>query len=110
MWPALHNSNTDTIQQEIEAGKLDRIDNEEGEINLYYEIIKNKVEKDNMIKSQMEQWSILSKIVNYVQYNRHPKHFYDLDIKAVHQKSHKKICGKEEERQILKLDFGDTPE
>ena len=60
----------------------------------------------------MEQWSILSHVVNYVQYNRHPRNFYDLDIKTVDQKSHTKTCGKskEEERQILALDFCNTPE
>ena len=102
--------NVDTIKQEIEADKLDRTDDEEGEINLYHEIISNKVEKENMIISQMGQQLIPSNIVNYVQYDRHPKHFYDLDIKAVDQKSHNKICGKEEGRQILESDFGRTPE
>ena len=58
----------------------------------------------------MEQWSILSNIVNYIQYNRHPKDFFNLDIKAVDQHRHKKIYNKEEDRQILELDFGDTPE
>ena len=58
----------------------------------------------------MEQWSILSNIVNYIQYDRHPKNFYDLVIKAVDQKSHKQICNKEEEKQVLELDFIDTPE
>ena len=60
----------------------------------------------------MEQWSILSNIVNYVQYDRHPWNFYDLDVKTIDQKSHRKICDKfkEEDRQILELDFGDTPE
>ena len=43
----------DTIKQEIEADKLD---DEEDEIILYHEIITNKVEKDNTIISQMEQW------------------------------------------------------
>ena len=70
----------------------------------------NKVEKDNMVISQMEQWSILSNVVNYVQKDRHPRNYYDLDIKATDQKCHKKIYGKEKERQILKLDFGNTPE
>ena len=49
----------------------------------------------------MEQWSTLSNIVNYMPYNRYPKKFYDLDIKAVDKKSHKKIYSKEEDRQIL---------
>ena len=94
----------------IKQGERGRnIDDKEGEINLYHEIITNKVEKD-MIISHMEQWLILSNVVNYVQYKRCPKNFYDLDIKAVDQKRHEKICGKEVERQILELDFGDTPE
>ena len=58
----------------------------------------------------MEQWSIFINIVNYVQYDRHPKNFYDLSIKTVDSKSHKKIYNKVEKRQILKLDFGNTPE
>ena len=39
----------------------------------------------------MEQWSILSSVVNYVQYDRHPRIFYDLDIKTIDQKSHRKV-------------------
>ena len=35
----------------------------------------------------MEQWSILSNVVNYVQYDRHPRDFYDLDIKTRSEKS-----------------------
>ena len=59
---------------------------------------------------QLEQWSILSNVVNYVQYDRHPKNFYNLDFKAIDQKNHKKIHNKEEERQMLELDFGNTSE
>ena len=51
----------------------------------------------------MQQWSILSNIANYTHYNRHPKIFYDLDIKIIDQKSHRKIYDKfkKEDRQIL---------
>ena len=49
----------------------------------------------------MEQWSILSNVVNYVQHNQHPKDFYNLDIRAADQNRHKKVYNKEEERQIL---------
>ena len=45
----------------------------------------------NIITSQVEQWLILSNIVNYVQYDRWPRNFYDLDIKTIDQKSHRKI-------------------
>ena len=33
----------------------------------------------------MEQWSILSNIVNCIQYDRHPKNFQNLDIRAVNR-------------------------
>ena len=92
--------NVDTIKQEIEADKLDNNNNnlDEDIINPYHKIITNKVEKENTITSQMEQWSILSNVVNYVQYNRDPRNFYDLDIRTVDQKSHRKIYDKEGER------------
>ena len=58
----------------------------------------------------MKQWSILSNIVNCVQYNRNPRAFYSLDIRAIDQKNHRKIYTRlqEGDRQVLGLDFGDT--
>ena len=73
-------------------------------------MIVNKAERNDTIISQLEHWSLLSNVVNYVQYNRHPKDFYNLDIRAADQERHKKIYNKEEERQVLELDFGNTPE
>ena len=60
----------------------------------------------------MEQRSILSNIVNYVQYARNPNFFYDLDVETIDQKNHRKIYNrlKEEDRQILDLVFGNTPD
>ena len=52
---------------------MDKMDDNSGEINPYHEIVTNKVERDNTIISQMEQWSILSNKINYVQYSRHQK-------------------------------------
>ena len=49
------------------------IDDTYGEINLYCNIIVNKAEKDDTLLSQMEQWSIWSNVVNYIQYDRHQK-------------------------------------
>ena len=104
--------NVDMIEQEIEADKLGSDNLDEDEVNPYHKIITNKVEKGNVITLQMEQWSVLSNIVNYVQYDRHPRNFNDLDIRPIHEKSHKKIYDKvkEEERQILELHFGNIPE
>ena len=59
----------------------------------------------------MEQWSILSNVVNYVQYDKHPKNFHNLNISAVNKEKYKRNSSKEEEeRHVLDLDFGDTPE
>ena len=102
--------NVDIIKQKIELDKLDRMDDTDGKINPYHEIITNKVDKDDMIISQMEQWLIFSKIFDYVQYDRHPNNYYDLDIKAGDSKSHKIIYNKEEKRQMLEFDFGSTSE
>ena len=80
----------DTIKQEIYQD-VDKIDDTYGKVYPCCEIIVNKAERENTIISQMEQWSILSNVINYVQYNRYPKDFYDLDIRAVDHKRHKKI-------------------
>ena len=101
--------NVDTIKQEKEAEKLDNNNLDGNEINPYYKIIANNVERDNMVISQMDQWSILSNVVNYVKYERHPRNYYDLDIKTRDQKSHKKMYGNEEERHVLELGFGNAP-
>ena len=39
----------DTMKQEIEADKLDKMDDTNGKTIPYYEIITNKVEKDDII-------------------------------------------------------------
>ena len=59
----------------------------------------------------MEHWSILRNIVNYVQYDRHPKKFTRLSVKAQDQINHKKIYGrlKHGKRLILELHFGNNP-
>ena len=56
--------NVDTIKQEIEEDRLGRNNIEEGELNPYNEIITNNIDKENIITSQMEQWSVLSNVVN----------------------------------------------
>ena len=56
----------------------------------------------------MEQWSILSNMPNYIKHGRHPKRYHSLGISAVNK------CGKnqciKEERDMLELDFGQTPD
>ena len=102
--------NVDTIKQENEEEKLSKDNIDEDEINPYHNVIVKNTDKENIITSQMKQWSILSNIVNYVQNDRNHKSFYNLDVKTVDQKSHKKMYNKfkEEDRQILELDFGNS--
>ena len=68
----------------------------------------NNAEKVDTILSQMEQWSILSNLVNYIHYNRHSKNFYNLNIRAVNKEKCKRKSNIEEKRQML--NFGDMPE
>ena len=58
----------------------------------------------------MEQWSILSNVGNYEQYDRNPKNFYELNVKALYQKNYRPMYDKlkDYQRQVLELDFGDN--
>ena len=59
--------NTDMIEQEIEQEKqLNMIDDTSGETNPCKELIVNNAEKLEPLMTQMEQWSILSNVLNYV--------------------------------------------
>ena len=59
----------------------------------------------------MEQWLMLSSVVNYVQYDKHQMNFHNLNISTVNKEKHKRNSSKqEEEKHVLDQDFGDTPE
>ena len=58
--------NVNTIQQEIEEDKLSKVNIDDNEANPYHNIILNNIDSENLIGSQMEQWMILSNVVNYV--------------------------------------------
>ena len=100
--------NTDTIQQEIEQEEqLNRIDDTNSEINPYQELIVNNAERVDPLMTQMEQWSILSNILNYVQHDRYYTLNHTLDIKMVNK--HKDKLDTRREKESIKLDFDDTP-
>ena len=78
--------NTDIIQQEIEQEKqLGRIDDTSRETNPYKELIVNNVEKIEPLVTQMEQWSILRNVLNYVQHSRFNSMNHALDVKAMNR-------------------------
>ena len=99
--------NTDMIQQEIEQEKqLGRIDDTSGETNPYKELIVNNVEKIEPLVTQMEQWSILSNVLNYVQHSRFNSMNHTLDVKAMNRYKSKPDI----DREFKELDFGATPQ
>ena len=56
--------------------------------------------------AQMEQLSILSNALNYMQYDRHPKNYHSLGSSAVNRC--KNSLDTKEDRDIIELDFGPT--
>ena len=99
--------NTDTIQQEIEQEKqLNRIDDDNGEINPYRELIVNNAERTEPLMMQMEQWSILSNVLNYVQHSRFNSMNHTLNVKVVNRYKGKL----DTEREFKEIDFGSIPQ
>ena len=65
---SLINKNTmkEEIDQDVELDKMDNISDE----NPYRELTVNNAGRIENTLSQMEQWSILSNVINYVQYSK----------------------------------------
>ena len=57
--------------------------------------------------TQMEQWSILSNVLNYVNHSRFHSINHTLDIKAVNKYKSKPNT---DSREFKELDFGVTPQ
>ena len=92
------------MEQEIEQEReLDNMDNTSREINPYKELVVNNVEKIEPLMMQMEQWSILSNVLNYVQHSRLNSMNHTLDIKAVDKYKYRPS---RDSRECKKLDFG----
>ena len=73
---------TETVQQELEqVGQLDRIDDMNGETYPNKELTVNNAEKVEPLMTQLEQWSILSNVLNYIQYDKHAKTYHSISIK-----------------------------
>ena len=78
--------NADTIQQDMEQKEqLKKIDDMSGETNPYWELIVNNTEKIEPLMMQMEQWSILSNILNYIQHDRHHTMNHTLNTRAINK-------------------------
>ena len=99
--------NMDTIQQEIEQKKqLGGIDDTSRQTNPYKELIVNNAENIEPLMTQMEQLSILSNVLNYIQHSRFNSMNHTLDVKAVNRYKSKPDVN----REFKELDFGATPQ
>ena len=96
--------NKNTIKEETNPDiELDKIDDNSSEENPYRELIVNNASKvENMI-SQMEQCSILSNVINYIQYSKNPKSFHAMSIKPINKN---KVSIKEKEKDKFSLQVG----
>ena len=73
--------NKNMMRQEIDLDiELDKMDDTSGDENPYKELIVNNAGKIETTLSQMEQWSILSNVINYVQYDKNPKNVHTVSM------------------------------
>ena len=82
------------------------MDDRNGEINPYRELIVNNAEKTEPPRTQMEQWSILSSILNYVQHSKFNSMNHTLNVRPVNRYRVKLDTGKE----FIELGFGTVPQ
>ena len=99
--------NADMIQQEIEQEKqLNRMDDRNGEINPYRELIVNNTEKTDPPMTQMEQWSVLGNALNYVQHSKFNSMNHSLSVRPVNRYKIKP----DKVKECRELDFGAVPQ
>ena len=68
--------NKNTMKEELDTDvELDGMDDNNGDKNPYRGLVVNNVDRVEMLHSPIEQWSILSNIINYVQHSRNPLNF-----------------------------------
>ena len=78
------------------------MDDDNDEVNPYRELIVNNVDKIEMQKTQMEQWSIWSNSLNYVQHSKFNSMDHSLNVKPVNRYKVKP----NEEKEFREVDFG----
>ena len=82
--------NKSTIRQEIDQYiELDKMDDTSSDESPHRELIVNNAGKIETTLSKMEQWSILSSIINYTQYDTHPKNFHSMSVRLINKMKNK---------------------
>ena len=74
--------NKNTIKEELDVNvELKRMDDNSRDENPYKELKVSNASKVDIALIQIEQWSTLSNVINYVQYIKNPKNFHSMTIK-----------------------------
>ena len=80
-----------------------------GEENPYRELIVNNASKIETTLSQVKQWLILSNVINYVQYDKHPQNVHSMSVRPINKMKNKIKSRKDEkEKLVSEIDFRDT--
>ena len=74
------------IDQDIELNKMG---DTSGDENLFRELIVNNAGKIETTLSQMEQWSILSNVINYVQYDKQTTNLHTMSVRSINKMKNK---------------------
>ena len=100
--------NTDIMQQDMEQEEQwNKMDDMNRETSPYWELIVNNARKIEPLMTQMEQWSILSNILNYIQHDRHHTMNHTLNISAINK--YRSNPETKEEKEFMGLDLGSMP-
>ena len=102
--------NKNTIKEELDADiELGRMDDNSVDENPYKELIISNAYKIENVFPQMEQWSILSNVINYVHYNKNPKNFHSMTIRPAEcNKAVKDTKGKNVDESLLEVNLVDN--
>ena len=89
--------NKNTVKEELDTdAELDKMDNNNGDENPCRDLVVINADRVEMSYSPMEQWSILSNVINYVQHSRIPLNFHFVMIKPAKHNNTVKIKDKSE--------------
>ena len=86
-----NNLNIETMKQEIEQEKLAKLETDKENENPYPKVVLNKVYCDENKTMQMENWSILSDNVRYMQHDERSKTPHSLDINTLDYCQYKRL-------------------
>ena len=96
--------NKNTIKEELHANvELDRMDDNYGDENPYKEMMVNKTNRIETSQSQMEQWLILSNILNCIQHSNNPRNYHFTILKPA--KFNKIVKDKDKNEFLLKVNL-----